>query len=349
MAALRVLLRIFERGKARLGEKVQTGGRTWSRTARRLVQGCLFGVDIAAGAVEVTKLRLWLALALWDDELRPLPDLRHNLHCGDSLAPLDDPEAEQVAGEVRGLPFSALEKAKDAFSAALAAYRKAEGREARAAADALDRAQHDLYIVRLELEDSEAARRQLGKRWAGEPTPFLWPIHFDEVFAADNRGFDVVISKPPLVRVQKLPSDTLADYKARFLSMRGRNPELYFAFVEQALRLAGRAGRIAFIVPNFAHTQAARSLRELLAKRGAVKLWVDFTDVPVLPKATNDMALLFASAKRSRARTFSCRTVSEQFWNDRPEGWLREGPLDSVAYGDEWQTRGQRKQTRRRP
>lgn len=45
----------------------------------------LYGVDIDPGAVEIAKLRLWLALVVEEDEPHPLPNLEHKIMQGNSL------------------------------------------------------------------------------------------------------------------------------------------------------------------------------------------------------------------------------------------------------------------------
>jgi len=51
------------------------------------IHNCIYGVDIDPGAIEIAKLRLWLALVV-DYEIRdiePLPNLDYRLMCGNSL------------------------------------------------------------------------------------------------------------------------------------------------------------------------------------------------------------------------------------------------------------------------
>ena len=45
----------------------------------------LYGVDYDPGAVEIAKLRLWLALVVEENEPHPLPNLDHKVMQGNSL------------------------------------------------------------------------------------------------------------------------------------------------------------------------------------------------------------------------------------------------------------------------
>jgi hypothetical protein len=336
LAALWVLLDLFRRCKRVVGDEVTPGKRTWSHAARKFVRECLFGVDIDRDAVEVAKLRLWLALAIADEQARALPDLTYNIRVGDSLSRLSDPDAKRAASQQRDLEWTPVEKAENVFRTALKAYRSADAAESRAAAEALESAERGLLIARAEAEGGGEAGAQLPKLRFGVALPFLWGVHYRDVFDGPNRGFDVIIANPPYVRIQNLPVEDLREY-SRFASMRLRNRDIYLAFVEQALALGGKSGRIAFIMPNFARTQAALPLRQLIAQRGAIDEWVDFTDVQVFPTAANYVALLFARTKeRAKVRTFPCRVIEPGYWKDRPEDWLSSAPAGTVPYREVW-------------
>jgi hypothetical protein len=336
LAALRVLLDLFRRCKGVVGEEITPGKRSWSEAARKFVRECLFGVDIDRDAVEVARLRLWLALAIADDQVRPLPDLTYNIRVGDSLSRLSDPEAERATRNGRVLEWTAVEKAENAFVDALQVYRCSDAADSREAAEAVEAAERNLLIVRKEAEVTGEAGPPLSKLRSSEALPFLWGVHYRDVFEGPNKGFDVIIANPPYVRIHNLPAETLQEYK-RFASMRLRNRDLYLAFVERALDLGGKSGRIAFIIPNFARTQAALLLRRLIAERGAIDQWVDFTDVQVFPTAANYVSLMFArTKKRAKLRTFACRVIEPDYWKDRPDDWLYSAPQGTVPYREKW-------------
>jgi hypothetical protein len=56
-----------------------------AETKRRIIQNSIYGVDIDAGAVEIARLRCWLALVVEEDRPRPLPNLDYKIMQGDSL------------------------------------------------------------------------------------------------------------------------------------------------------------------------------------------------------------------------------------------------------------------------
>ena len=65
-----------------------------TKTKRDIIQNNIFGVDIEQGAVDIARLRFWLALVVDADEPQPLPNLDYKITCGNSLLsryPIDAP------------------------------------------------------------------------------------------------------------------------------------------------------------------------------------------------------------------------------------------------------------------
>lgn len=84
----------------------------------------------------------------------------------------------------------------------------------------------------------------------------------------DHTGgpFDVLLANPPYVRLQDLPPESRARLAERWVSCRGGNFNLYFAFLERARELVADGGVAVFITPNgFLSSKAAGPLRDMLA------------------------------------------------------------------------------------
>lgn len=65
-----------------------------TNTKRDIIQNNIFGVDIEQGAVDIARLRFWLALVVDAAEPQPLPNLDYKITCGNSLLsryPVDAP------------------------------------------------------------------------------------------------------------------------------------------------------------------------------------------------------------------------------------------------------------------
>lgn len=55
-----------------------------TKTKRNIIQNNIFGVDIEQGAVDIARLRFWLALIVDAEEPQPLPNLDYKITCGNS-------------------------------------------------------------------------------------------------------------------------------------------------------------------------------------------------------------------------------------------------------------------------
>lgn len=65
-----------------------------TKTKRDIIQNNIFGVDIEQGAVDIARLRFWLALVVDAGDPQPLPNLDYKITCGNSLLsryPIDAP------------------------------------------------------------------------------------------------------------------------------------------------------------------------------------------------------------------------------------------------------------------
>jgi hypothetical protein len=347
VACLEVLLELYQKAEQILGGSLQKGKKLWADQAREFIHQCLYGVDISSSAIEVAQLRLWLFLAIGEETARPLPDLRHNLRVGDSLR-FDESEARlwrcicSRSYEEQRLGFDEVEEVLNQTLNALRSYRAASA---------------DSPAIRQSRQrELEAAKENLRLALGGAPVesgsaaPFAWVQGFPEVFRRANRGFDIVIANPPYVRIAALDPKLATALKRLYRSMRDKNSDLYFAFLERCLHpvlspeiatlpgeqygLAGKHGSIAVIMPNFAQTTSAETLRSVLSDGGHIDLWVDFVGQQVFPSATNYVALLFANARKSKAKTFSTQIVTEEAFAamQTDSAWLECLPVRRVPY-----------------
>ena len=55
-----------------------------TQTKRNIIQNNIFGVDLEQGAVDIARLRFWLALVVDADKPQPLPNLDYKITCGNS-------------------------------------------------------------------------------------------------------------------------------------------------------------------------------------------------------------------------------------------------------------------------
>lgn len=137
------------------------------------------------------------------------------------------------------------------------------------------------------------------------------PTSFEEAFGEtwDSRGFDAIVGNPPYVRIQVL-SEYLPHQLTYFQSedsgykaSQGHSFDLYMIFLERALGLLSKTGRLGMIVPNrFLTSQAAPWLRGELAKR--LERFIHFGEEQVFPGRSTYTSIIYLGSGTEPAIPF---------------------------------------------
>ncbi|MBI3911208.1 MAG: N-6 DNA methylase [Armatimonadetes bacterium] len=228
---------------------------------RRVVEACIYGVDLNPLAVELAKLSLWLKTV----DRVPLNFLDHHLRCGNSLlgttleALHTNPAGRRRSGAraTGGLAVEFAEELGEAVRMAIQQIHAIEGVPTDTLQAAKDKEESwrrvdrelmppfrrvaDLWVgcwfgVELEWAAYYKALRDQGhasklweeRRQAVEPVqPFHWELEFPEVFFDDqgarraDGGFDAVIGNPPWERI-KLADNEFFAARSRAIAMAPR-------------------------------------------------------------------------------------------------------------------------------
>ena len=242
-----------------------------------IIQNNIYGVDIENGAVEIARLRFWLALIVDEKTPHALPNLDFKIMQGNSLL-------EQYEGvDLSGLSVNEQEKKKsrakkqDAWQPTFAFDEQ----------DSLNNIQHamgeyyrtDNYARKIELREIidknvksyivnlKGCTPEIKEKIKNLQIPnnqfFLWHIYFKEVF--DKGGFDIVIGNPPYIGVKghreifdKIKPSYLGQY---FI---GKMDYFYF-FFHLSLSILKKSGVGNFITTNYYITaDGASKLRKHL-------------------------------------------------------------------------------------
>jgi hypothetical protein len=212
----------------------------------------LYGVDIMAEAVEIARLRLFLALVSKlqaKEEIEPLPDLDMNIKIGNIL-----------------VGCSTIEDAKDKFSGDMMAMGTLETLEASSTKlasmyehfVALQRSGESVDSIIVSKQQlvalSEDVREQLDRiyasdvgqsknleAWKSTHIPFHWFVEFPE--AMQNGGFDVVIGNPPYIARKKITSYSFSGFKT------DASYDIFAPCMERAASILCLDGGFSMIVP----------------------------------------------------------------------------------------------------
>jgi hypothetical protein len=212
---------------------------------KQILLNNIFGVDIDAQAVEVTKLSLMLkcmegeTTSSINAELnfgeRVLPTLDENIKCGNSLIDVDFYDSEIDFGTSRKIkPFNW----QDAFPKVFQLKKRPPTKDFIKQYNKVKKLQEDAddLIDKHALNEPEAAYEKVG-------------------------GFDIIIGNPPYGAL--FSTDEIDYFKNRYRTAVWRG-ESYVMFIEQGLKLLKPDGLLGFIIPdtllNLGFTQPAREL-----------------------------------------------------------------------------------------
>ncbi|MGI6369964.1 MAG: Eco57I restriction-modification methylase domain-containing protein [Candidatus Kapaibacterium sp.] len=253
---------------------------------REIIQNNIYGVDIEKGAIDIARLRFWLAIVVDSDVPEPLPNFDYKFMQGNSLIEnfedidLSNIFEEQSEGKQMKMMFDEenyaiklLRKNLDIFFNETNHYKKQSiKKELNNNVKQLIRAKTDKKDVLKKLENIDVSATDKF---------FLWHTWFADVFypASKQGGFDIVIGNPPYVEAKKL-KHIASTLKECFLIYSG-TADLSIYFIEKGLDLLKRNGVLCYITTNkFFNTIYGEPVRELLSKQNINHI-INFEQVEV--------------------------------------------------------------------
>lgn len=221
-----------------------------SKMKRYIMEQNIYGVDIEKGAVDIARLRFWLAMIVEEKEPIPLPNLHFKIMQGNSLLEsyngilLTDLTETEVKHAPGTLDFDYDTAEQKDLVASLSTYYGTSDHNKR------DRLFNGII---------KNVRRQINYKNISLPSGFdpsandkffLWHTWFKDVF--DKGGFDIVIGNPPYIdseTMTKNDPELRAIYAKKFSFAKG-NWDIYILFYELGLRMLSDKGCLNYIVPN---------------------------------------------------------------------------------------------------
>ena len=242
-----------------------------------IIQNNIYGVDIEKGAVDIARLRFWLALIVDEQAPHALPNLDFKIMQGNSLL-------EQFEGvDLSGMSLNEQEQKRTRKGKAWQAYFAFDEQ------DALANIQHaikeyynsDNHAQKVVLRNviNENVRNyiltlkgctpDIRQKIKELPIPndkfFLWHIYFKEVF--DKGGFDIVIGNPPYINVQLMSEEDKTLYKKLFSSFFKRC-DIFALFIENGLSLSSSDGILTYIIPSVIHSNLSyQKIRDMILNK----------------------------------------------------------------------------------
>lgn len=258
---------------------------------RHIIQNNIYGVDIEKGAVDIARLRFWLALIIDEKEPMPLPNLDFKIMQGNSLlesykgVDLDVTSKKLKTGKdtkkTRGVLSLGFEETdvQKTIQDLVKSYFSITDHTLRAQR----RQQIDKYVkdyIKVCAEGNHEVQDAVDELEIPNDQFFLWHTYFADVF--DKGGFDIVIGNPPYgVSIKD-------DYRKAVVASWGNVPdyEIYYYFIVLAAPLLKEKGIMSYIIPNtFLFNTFAKHFREMLVEKWNVLEILDCTKFPIFESA----------------------------------------------------------------
>ena len=262
-----------------------------------LIQRCIYGVDIQPIAVQIAKLRCFIALVVdqkIDDSIDnrgilPLPNLETKFVAANTLINVDRPAQMMIQSEEIDIWEDELAEVRKDHFMACTIEQKARCRD-------LDAQIRTEIITLLDQEGFPSGTLQKIASW--DPYDQNTSANFFDpkwMFGVAD-GFDIVIGNPPYVRQEKireLKPILQAQYDC-YMS----TADLYVYFYECGLCLLKEKGLLIYITSNkYFRTNYGKKLRQFLNEHSTIRQLIDFGDAPVFTAVAYPSIILLRKQK----------------------------------------------------
>ncbi len=245
-----------------------------------LIQNCIYGVDIQPIAVQIAKLRCFIALIVdqqADDSqtnrgILALPNLETRFVAANAL--LDAGVSQGALRSAAVLKLEAeLETVRRYHFHARTPKTKRKYRDQ-------DRAIRQQLSAELKRDGVEGATADMLAQWDPYDQNAMADFFNAEWMFGAHDGFDVVLGNPPYVRHEKIK--LLKDsFKKRYTCYTGTS-DLYVYFYERGIQLLKDGGILTYISSNkYFRSGYGKKLRGYLASKTTIHQLIDFGDAPV--------------------------------------------------------------------
>ncbi|MCD8265601.1 MAG: Eco57I restriction-modification methylase domain-containing protein, partial [Prevotellaceae bacterium] len=308
---------------------------------RDIIENNIYGVDIDRGAVDIARLRFWLALIVDEKQPITLPNLDYKIIRGNSLlesfAGYDMANImEKNGSEQLVFDYDTCNQAfiQEHIHRYFAEYDHEERQRLR---DSISNAVKNLIISNVGGNIEEKLKDI-------EPTDtdqfFLCHTLFSDVFSREGKkGFDIVIGNPPYIELQKNKGELAQLYQDAGYDTFARKGDIYCLFYERGYQLLRKGGHLCFITSNkWMRAGYGEKTRRFFAENTNPELLIDFAGVKIFENATVDTNILRFSKASNQHRTL-CAVTNKKDKNivTNLSDFVRQnGAETSFCNGDSW-------------
>ncbi len=278
-----------------------------SKMKRHIMEQNIYGVDIEKGAVDIARLRFWLAMIVEETEPMPLPNLHFKIMQGNSLLEsyqgVDLSDLTQLNTVSRSL-FDSQEEERKSLIRSLGSYYKESNHNRRGQLfnSIINNVRRQLYSKTITLPTGVAP--------SANTDFFLWHTWFADVF--EKGGFDIVIGNPPYIQLQKDGGGLRKLYENYGYNTFASSGDIYCLFYEQGWNVLKPNGHLCYITSNkWMRAGYGEKTRAFFANYTDPQLLIDFGGVQIFDSATVDTNILLFTKSHNQHKTRCATTTSK--------------------------------------
>lgn len=285
----------------------------------RVIENCIFGVDIQPIAMMITKLRFFISLICEQGEptndkrcnygVNTLPNLETKFVAANSLIAMKKPPQQMTLFDAV-LIDDLKKQLHDVRHRYFGAKTRSEKRRLRQE----DKKLRDELVSRFSsgnLFDAHDAE-QIAV-WNPYDQVAVSPFFDPEWMFDIKRGFDVVIGNPPYIQLQADHGKLGDFYKPCRYETFAKTGDIYCLFYERGWQLLKDNGHLCYITSNkWMRAGYGEETRKFFAEKTDPQLLIDFAGEKIFESATVDTnILLFEKNAQNRGKTSCCIGTSD--------------------------------------
>lgn len=301
---------------------------------RMILSQNIYGVDIMPMAVEISRLRAWLALVLVSEykrsdkkhnfNIKALPNLDFKFMCANTLVSVPENEFVDL---MAAADLKLFEELTEKYFSSNTEEKAVLKEQIQNCIDNIT-SNHEIAIVQwiqeIKQHEKSAPANKIKqmkqkmqvyekqqKQWHSYKNIFAHgSVDFFDTkyfFPSVKNGFDIVIGNPPYVQLQdktKLPEALVDTYAEQKFKTFVRTGDLYCLFYEKGITLLDKGGLLCYISSNkWMRAEYGKATRKFFIENTSPELLIDFGQTMIFESAIVHSNILLVKNKRYNGET----------------------------------------------